>query len=86
MLKLKEKQIEQIKNAESIKSVEKIINTSIDKMKKEGIEHYRILNYIRWLDLALLLLDRKELTDKQWENTKFAQQILINKIIYQKQN
>lgn len=81
MIELKEKELEKIKNAKDARSVDSIINTSIIEMKKNGIEDYRIAIFIRQLDISLLLLKRTELTDKQWDNVKLAQKILINKII-----
>lgn len=82
MVEQKEKQIEKIKNAKDEKTLEAIINDSIIAMKKEGIEDYRISIFIRKLDISLLMLERKKLTDKQKDNVKYAQKVLINKIIH----
>lgn len=81
MVELKEEQIDKIKNAKDVRSVESIIDTFILEMKKNSVEDYRITNFIRRLDLAFMLLDRRELTEKQWNNVKLAQNILINKIM-----
>jgi hypothetical protein len=81
MVELKEKLVQEIINAEGTKPIERIINSYTDEMRKNGIEQYRILNFIRRLDIALLMLEKRELTHKQWVNTKYAQKILIEKII-----
>lgn len=82
MIEFKEKQVEKIKNAKDIKSVELIINESINEMKKCGMESYRIKKFIGRLDISLLMLERRELTDKQWDNIKLAQKILVHKIVH----
>ena len=82
MVELKEKQVEKIKNAKDGRSVESVIDTSVLEMKENGIEDYRIANFLKRLDLSLMLLDRRELTEKQWNNIKHAQKILINKIVH----
>lgn len=82
MIVSQEKHVEKIKNAADTKSVESIIENFLLEMKKKGEEDYRIAIFIRKLDISLLMLERKKLTDKQKDNVKYAQKILINKIIH----
>ena len=81
MVELKEKQVKKIKEENDVKSVENIINDCILEMRQNGIENYRIINFIKRLDISLLIIEQKELTNKEWKNVKFAQKVLINKII-----
>lgn len=84
MVRSKEIQIEKIKNAQNVNMVANIIDSFIEEMKKNGMENYRVENFIRELDISLMMLERGELTVNQWNNIKLAQKILINKIINRK--
>jgi len=81
MVELKEKLVKEIKSASDAKSVESIINNCISEMKQNGVENYRIINFIKRLDISFLIIEKYELTDKEWMNVKFAQKVLIKKII-----
>jgi hypothetical protein len=82
MIELAEKQIEKIKNAVEIDAIEHIINNYILELKSTGAENYFIANRIRRLDVSLLLIDKKGLSGKEQDNIKFAQKVLINKIVH----
>lgn len=81
MVELQSKYVEKIKNAKDEKSVQNVIDTSILEMEKNGIENYRISIFIRKLDISLLMLERKKLSEQEFVNIKLAQKILINKIV-----
>lgn len=82
MAELQSKYVEKIKNAKDEKSVQSVIDTSISEMEKSGIENYRIAIFIRRLDISLLMLEQKKLSEKELGNVKLAQKILINKIVH----
>jgi hypothetical protein len=82
MSDLREKQIEKIKNATDSKALEHIIENFILEMKKNNFENYQISNFIRRLDIALLIIERKGLSDKEWDNIQLAKKILIDKGVY----
>jgi hypothetical protein len=82
MIDLREKQIEKIKNATDSKALEHIIENFILEMKKNNFENYQISNFIRRLDIALLIIERKGLSDKEWDNIQLAKKILIDKGVY----
>lgn len=82
MAELQSKYVEKIKNAKDEKSVQSVIDTSISEMEKSGIENYRIAIFIRRLDISLLMLEQKKLSEKELGNVKLVQKILINKIVH----
>lgn len=82
MAELQSKYVEKIKNAKDEKSVQSVIDTSISEMEKSGIENYRIAIFIRRLDISLLMLEQKKLSEKELGNVKLAKKILINKIVH----
>jgi hypothetical protein len=82
MVEQREKQLKKIKNAKDEGAIKQIIDTFILEMKKNSIEDFRLDIFIRKLAIALLMIEHKGLSDKECDNVKLAQKILINKIVH----
>lgn len=81
MIQLKEGEIERIISCEEPQLVQYVITDTIGSLKKEGLIHDLIMCYIQELDLSLALYKCSNLSNKEADNIRFAQEILMKKIL-----